>query len=172
MIEIRLQGTLKECNEVIEQLKKPFVIFNISKTYKNKGKQKRQGEFALIRVYMDAEVRQEEDTVEKLQKAKEELLPKKYKQELKEMLESIAYDEQIRKNFIKELGKRIAEERSKGDVSIGEFSVLCGISESCLYNVERGRGDIRTTNLIAICLALDITLDDLVPPQLYNPRYQ
>ena len=41
MIEIRLQGTLKECNEVIEQLKKPFVIFNISKTYKNKGKQKR-----------------------------------------------------------------------------------------------------------------------------------
>ena len=157
MVEIRLQGTLKECNEAIEELKRVFLILSVSKSYKNKEKRKRKGESAQVRIYIEAEMRNARI---------------RSKQELKEMLENVAYDEEIRKLVVKQLGKRITEERSKSDVSIGEFSMLCGISESSLYKIERGIGDIRTTNLISICLALGITLDDLIPPELYNPKYK
>lgn len=157
MVEIRLQGTLKACNEAIEELKRKFLILDISKSYKHKEKRKRKGESAQVRVYINAEVR---GSVTRT------------RQELKEMLENIAYDENIKKTIVKQLGKRITDERSKNDVSIGELAVLCGISESSLYKVEKGTGDIRTTNLIAICLALDMTLDDLVPPELYNSKYK
>ena len=88
---------------------------------------------------------------------------------LKEMLDTMAYDTDDKQRFTKELGKRIQEERLKAGFSTGEFASRCGISDSCLFNTEKGRSNISITNLISICLMLDITLNDLIPEELYNP---
>lgn len=164
MVKIRLHGTLKECNEAVEKLKEAFYVLDITRFYKQKGMSSE------VCVCMDVEVKQEE-ILKELIKVQENQDLKKSKQELKEMLDSMAYDEQSRKSFIKDLGKRISKERNEKQLSVKEFSLLCGVSEACLYNAEKGV-DVRTTTLIAICLALDMTLDDFIPPELYNSHYK
>lgn len=91
---------------------------------------------------------------------------------LKDMLDTLAYDDASKEEFIRQLGCRINEERLKRKFTTGEFAELCGISDSCLFNVEKGRSDIHTTNLLAICLALDMTLNELIPPPLYRRTQQ
>lgn len=89
---------------------------------------------------------------------------------LKDMVDTLAYDDEQKKDFNVKLGQRVSEERQKHKIKSGKFAALCGISESCLFNLEKGQTNISITNLLSICLVLDITLDELIPPDLYQPN--
>ena len=91
---------------------------------------------------------------------------------LMEMVDTFSYDTEDKQRIIHEIGQRIAEARIKNKITTGELADLCNLSESCLYNTEKGKTNISVTNLIAICLALGCSLDDMIPPELYNPDYK
>lgn len=87
---------------------------------------------------------------------------------LMEMVE-ISYDEENKQQVLKEIGKRIAEIRKKNNITAEKLADRCNVSYSCIYSTEKGKTNISITNLIMICLALGCNLDEIIPPELYDP---
>ena len=83
-----------------------------------------------------------------------------------------SYDKDNKQQVMREIGKRIAEIRTRNKITTGELADLCNLSESCIFSTEKGKTNISVTNLISICLALGCSLDDMIPPELYNPDYK
>ena len=80
-----------------------------------------------------------------------------------------SYDKENKQRILCKIGKRIKEIRTQNKITTGELADLCNLSESCIFITEKGKTNISVTNLISICLALGCSLDDLIPPELYDP---
>lgn len=87
---------------------------------------------------------------------------------LVEMID-FSYDKDNKQQILCEIGKRIKEIRTRNKITTGELADLCNLSESCIFITEKGKTNISVTNLLSICLALGCSLDDMIPPELYNP---
>ena len=54
----------------------------------------------------------------------------------------------------KDAGKRLQDERELAGLTPGELASLCGVSESTIYNIEKGRHRMTYTTCRKICKVL------------------
>lgn len=63
--------------------------------------------------------------------------------------------------FLKILGRNIAQRRKQKGMSQEEFAEISGKMINTISNIERGLSDPKITTLVSICNALDISLEEL-----------
>ena len=71
----------------------------------------------------------------------------------------------IMKNLkLLELGNKIRLERMKRELSQEKLSEIANVSLRTISDIERGKTDIRYTNLLQIANAFGLTLSELLDP--------
>lgn len=60
------------------------------------------------------------------------------------------------------LGERVKWQRIVQGISQGDLADMAGVSTQFLYNIERGRQNIRSDNLIKLSRALQVSTDYLL----------
>lgn len=63
------------------------------------------------------------------------------------------------------MAKQLAYWREKRGYSLKRLADKANVSKNCIYNYESVALPSSIANLLAICEALDITLNDLFPPE-------
>lgn len=70
-------------------------------------------------------------------------------------------------DFSKYLGENIQKYRYENKLTQKQLAEKCGLSRSYIGDIERGLGkSIKVENILLICKALNVTIDDLVHDSL------
>lgn len=81
---------------------------------------------------------------------------------IKQLADTLNYDEEQLETFMKTLRKNLVRARTSRGISVIELSAKTGISESYIYKYER-TGTLRIPTLIKILVALGVRWSDVVP---------
>lgn len=65
-------------------------------------------------------------------------------------------------------GSNVERIRTDQQLSITRFCEMAGISRPTLYKIERGEGDPKLSMMVKIAKALDVEVQDLLDPYLYE----
>lgn len=79
------------------------------------------------------------------------------------MMGTLCYDDAKMELYMRDVGKRIQEERLKRNLSLLQLSHLSNVSLSHLNRVENGLRSIGIECLLKICSALSISVLDVLP---------
>lgn len=80
----------------------------------------------------------------------------------------IAFDEDRKKKLAKYIGNNIYEYRKKNKFTREELAEKSNLSANHIYELEMGNCMPTTITLIEICIALDISLTQLIDVKLLN----
>lgn len=70
----------------------------------------------------------------------------------------------------KEFGKRLRDLRTTRGLSQEELAYRCGLSQVYISQTENGHRNISLMNIARLAAALDVSLQDIMPPD-YLPRF-
>ncbi len=79
------------------------------------------------------------------------------------ILYSICTSDELLADFLKEIARRLKEERLRQDMDVATLSELSGINNSIIYRYEKGTNQVSLQVLIKIALALKLDIAKVIP---------
>lgn len=83
--------------------------------------------------------------------------------DIKTMMDTFCYDDAKFNLFMQDVGKRIQEERIKRNFSCMELAHLSNVSPAHINRIENGQRRAGIEPLLKICMALSISIMDVLP---------
>lgn len=81
---------------------------------------------------------------------------------IRELIDTLNFDEEQMENFLGELRNNLVKARITKNVSVIELSAKTGISESAIYQYEQ-KGSIRISTLVKVLMALGMRWNEVLP---------
>ena len=78
------------------------------------------------------------------------------------ILYSICTSDELMQSFLKDIAKKLREERCRQDMDVSTLSSLAGVSDSVIYRYERGSNQISLQVFIKIALALKLDIAKVI----------
>ena len=78
------------------------------------------------------------------------------------ILYSICTSDELMQLFLKDIAKKLREERCRQDMDVSTLSSLAGVSDSVIYRYERGSNQISLQVFIKIALALKLDIAKVI----------
>ncbi len=78
------------------------------------------------------------------------------------ILYSICTSDELMQSFLKDIAKKLREERCRQDMDVSTLSSLAGVSDSVIYRYERGSNQISLQVFIKIALALNLDIAKVI----------
>ena len=79
------------------------------------------------------------------------------------ILYSMCTSDELLADFLKEIARRLKEERLRQDMDVATLSELSGINNSIIYRYEKGTNQVSLQVLIKIALALKLDIAKVIP---------
>lgn len=85
------------------------------------------------------------------------------RQSIERMMDTFCYDDDKMHLLLKDIGRRIQEERMKRNLSLFQLAHLSNVSPSHLNRIENGQRRPGIEPLLKICAALSVSVMDIMP---------
>jgi len=71
--------------------------------------------------------------------------------------------------FYQQLGRALSEARRSRKISQEALAAVCGLSRASIVNIERGRQPLSALTLVHWCSAVNVRVEEVLPPLVGSP---